>query len=156
MQRRTWVVAYLLFVFAGLCGKAQAQSVPTPKTAERIIIGSGVGKAIDDAFAIAPALRRLELDILWSSNDYGDTEGRARLLHRMLGVTGRQKTPVVVGAAPEDPPISQPCPVPPMYFRVDDRGITHVEGTTPHGQRCLHSDANAGVRFYMQRLLAAY
>jgi purine nucleosidase len=99
MRRHAWVVAYLWFVFGGGCGTAAAQPVPAPKTPERIIIDTDIGDALDDAFAIALALRSPELDILGISTDYGDTEGRARILDRMLGEAGRQDVPVVVGAA---------------------------------------------------------
>jgi purine nucleosidase len=95
-----WIVASLCFFFGGLCGNAEAkQAVPTPKAPERIIIDTDIGDAIDDAFAIALALRSPELDILGVSTDYGDTEGRARILDRMLGEAGRQSIPVAVGAA---------------------------------------------------------
>src|SRR5713226_2991269 len=99
MQRRTWVVAYLLFVFGGSCADAEAQSVPTPQAPERIIIDTDIGDAIDDPFAIALALRSPELDILGISTDYGDTEGRAKILDRLLGEAGRQDIPVAVGVA---------------------------------------------------------
>jgi purine nucleosidase len=100
MRRRTWVVAHLLFVCGGLCGNAEAQqSVPTPKAPERIIIDTDIGDAIDDAFAIALALRSPELDIQGISTDYGDTEGRAKILDRLLGEAGRQGIPVAVGVA---------------------------------------------------------
>jgi purine nucleosidase len=48
----------------------------------------------------------------------------------------------------------QLCPVQPMHIRVDDKGFTRVEDGTPNAQVCLHSDADAFLRFYMQRLLA--
>jgi inosine-uridine nucleoside N-ribohydrolase len=100
MPGRAWIVASLCFFFGGLCGNAEAQQpVPTPKAPERIIIDTDIGDAIDDAFAIALALRSPELDILGLSTDYGDTEGRARILDRMLGEAGRQTIPVAVGAA---------------------------------------------------------
>jgi purine nucleosidase len=46
------------------------------------------------------------------------------------------------------------CPVQPMHIRVDDKGFTRVEKGTPNAQVCLHSDADAFFRFYMQRVLA--
>jgi purine nucleosidase len=99
-QRRTWVVAHLLCVFGGFCGIAGAQQpVPTPQAPERIIIDTDIGDAIDDPFAIALALRSPELDILGISTDYGDTEGRAKILDRLLGEAGRQNIPVAVGVA---------------------------------------------------------
>jgi purine nucleosidase len=45
------------------------------------------------------------------------------------------------------------CPVQPMHIRVDDKGFTRVENGTPNAQVCLHSDADAFFRFYMQRIL---
>ena len=100
MQRRTWVVACLLLVCGGSYRIAEAQSVPTPQTTpERIIVDTDIGDAIDDPFAIALALRSPELDILGISTDYGDTEGRAKILDRLLGEAGRQNIPVAVGAA---------------------------------------------------------
>jgi inosine-uridine nucleoside N-ribohydrolase len=48
----------------------------------------------------------------------------------------------------------QLCPVQPMHIRVDDKGFTRVADGTPNAQVCLHSDADAFLRFYMQRLLA--
>jgi purine nucleosidase len=100
MRRRTWVVAHLFFVCGGFCGNAEAlQPVPTPKAPERIIIDTDIGDAIDDPFAIALALRSPELDILGISTDYGDTEGRAKILDRLLGEAGRQNIPVAVGVA---------------------------------------------------------
>ena len=94
MRTRTWVVAHLLFVCSGFCANAGAQQAP-----EKIIIDTDIGDAIDDPFAIALALRSPELDILGISTDYGDTEGRAKILDRMLGEAGRQNIPVAVGVA---------------------------------------------------------
>jgi purine nucleosidase len=45
------------------------------------------------------------------------------------------------------------CPVQPMHVRVDDKGFTRVEPGKPNAQVCLHSDTDAFLRFYMQRLL---
>jgi len=100
MRRRAWFVANLFFVFGGFCANAEAQQpVPAAKAPERIIIDTDIGDAIDDAFAIALALRSPELDILGISTDYGDTEGRAKILDRMIGEVGRQNIPVAVGVA---------------------------------------------------------
>ena len=109
MRRRTWVVPHLFLFFCGFYGLAEAQqSVPTPKAPERIIIDTDIGDAIDDAFAIALALRSPELDILGISTDYGDTEGRAKILDRMLGEAGRQNIPVAVGIATAPFPTDDP------------------------------------------------
>lgn len=97
MRRRASVIGCGFFVWVGLC--ANAGAAPTPQAPERVIIDTDIGDAIDDPFAIALALRSPELDILGISTDYGDTEGRARILDRMLGEAGRQNVPVAVGAA---------------------------------------------------------
>src|SRR5689334_6117156 len=65
----------------------------------KVIIDTDIGDDIDDAFAIALALRSPELDILGISTDYGDTAGRARILDRLLREAGRRDIPVAVGAA---------------------------------------------------------
>ena len=102
MRRRTWIVGYFFLVCGGNAGALPP--APTPQAPERIIIDTDIGDAIDDPFAIALALRSPELDILGISTDYGDTEGRARILDRMLGEAGRQNIPVAVGAATVPPP----------------------------------------------------
>jgi inosine-uridine nucleoside N-ribohydrolase len=97
MRRHAWLVGYWFLLCGGSC--ANAGATPAPQAPERIIIDTDIGDAIDDPFAIALALRSPELDVLGISTDYGDTEGRARILDRMLGEDGRQSIPVAVGAA---------------------------------------------------------
>ena len=70
-----------------------AQNAPR----EKIIIDTDIGDDIDDAFAVALALRSPELQILGISTTFGDTETRAKLVDRMLGEAGRQDIPVAVG-----------------------------------------------------------
>jgi purine nucleosidase len=98
MRSRNWIVATLIFVISGFFGNVLAEPSESPsKAPEKIIIDTDIGDDIDDAFAIALALRSPELDILGISTDYGDTEGRATILDRMLGAVGRQNIPVAVG-----------------------------------------------------------
>lgn len=63
------------------------------------IIDTDVGDDIDDAFALALALRSPELHILGITTAYGDTELRAQLLDRYLGAIGRADIPVAAGVA---------------------------------------------------------
>jgi purine nucleosidase len=70
----------------------------SPSTPEKIIIDTDIGDDIDDAFAVALALRSPELQILGITTTFGDTETRAKLLDRMLGEAGRQDIPVAAGA----------------------------------------------------------
>jgi len=68
---------------------------------EKIIIDTDIGDDIDDAFAIALALRSPELQIIGITTTFGDTTTRAKLLDRLLGEVGREDIPVAAGAATE-------------------------------------------------------
>jgi len=75
-----------------------AQSSPTPKLPEKVIIDTDIGDDIDDAFAVALALRSPELQVLGITTTFGDTETRAKLLDRFLAEVGRPDIPVAAGA----------------------------------------------------------
>src|SRR3989475_5536528 len=79
------------------------QSSPTPGVPEKVlpekvIIDTDIGDYVDDAFALALALRSPELQILGITTTFGDTETRAKLVDRLLGETGHSDIPVAVGA----------------------------------------------------------
>lgn len=75
---------------------------------EKIIIDTDIGDDIDDAFAVALALKSPELQILGITTTFGDTEARAKILDRMLGEVGRQDIAVAVGIPTHAPnPMSQ-------------------------------------------------
>jgi purine nucleosidase len=78
---------------------AHSQEAPTNAGPQLAIIDTDIGDDIDDAFAVALALRSPELHILGITTAYGDTELRARLLDRFLGATGRADIPVAAGVA---------------------------------------------------------
>jgi purine nucleosidase len=89
-------LSMLLFCSAGFC-HAQSPQPPAAATSDKIIIDTDIGDDIDDAFAVALALRSPELQILGISTTFGDTETRAKLLDRLLGEVGRSDIPVAVG-----------------------------------------------------------
>jgi purine nucleosidase len=64
---------------------------------EKIIIDTDIGDDIDDAFAVALALRSKEVQILGISTAFGDTTLRAELVDRFLGEAGREDIPVAIG-----------------------------------------------------------
>ncbi|HXU48978.1 MAG TPA: nucleoside hydrolase [Candidatus Binatia bacterium] len=92
------------FAFCGLAlvscaarvAKAQAAASGAPA---KIIIDTDIGDDIDDAFAVALALRSPEVQILGITTTFGDTEERAKLVDRLLGESGRTDIPVAVGVA---------------------------------------------------------
>jgi purine nucleosidase len=65
---------------------------------EKVIIDTDIGDDIDDAFAVALALRSPELQILGITTTFGDTETRAKLLDRLLAEAGRPEITVAAGA----------------------------------------------------------
>lgn len=73
-----------------------AQTAPNLQP-EKVIIDTDIGDDIDDAFAIALALRSPELQIIGISTTFGDAETRAKIVDRMLGEAGRQDIPVAAG-----------------------------------------------------------
>lgn len=95
-----WIGTFILSAVPGhgqTVPAAVPQKVPQ-KIPEKIIIDTDIGDDVDDAFALALALRSPELEILGITTTFGDTETRARLVDRLLGEAGRQDIPVAIGA----------------------------------------------------------
>ncbi len=90
-------VLIALIIFGG---SVNAQSA-RPGGREKIIIDTDIGDDVDDAFAVALALRSSELEIVGISATFGDTETRAKLLDRLLGETGHENIPVAMGKPTE-------------------------------------------------------
>ena len=99
-------LSMLLLCSATFC-QAQSPQAPSAAMPEKIIIDTDIGDDIDDAFAVALALRSPELQILGVSTTFGDTETRARLLDRLLGEVGRSEIPVAVGTSTTDSNFTQ-------------------------------------------------
>lgn len=90
---------FLIFVVAlSFAVPTEAQANP-PSPPEKIIIDTDIGDDVDDAFAVALALRSPELQIVGITTAFGDTETRAKLVDRLLGEVGRQDIPVAAGVA---------------------------------------------------------
>ena len=96
---RTFILLSAILPIVPVCS-AQFSSTPPPaekQVPEKVIIDTDIGDDIDDAFAIALALRSPELQILGVSTTFGDTETRAKLLDRLLAEVGRPEIPVAAG-----------------------------------------------------------
>src|SRR5689334_25428431 len=93
----TLALAYIALAVSP-CFAQSSTVTTTPRTApaEKVIIDTDIGDDIDDAFAVALALRSHELKILGITTTFGDTEKRAKLLDRLLGEVGRADIPVAV------------------------------------------------------------
>jgi inosine-uridine nucleoside N-ribohydrolase len=90
----TCILSCAILTISSSCS---AQSAPTPALPEKVILDTDIGDDIDDAFAVALALRSPELQILGITTTFGDTETRAKLLDRFLAEVGRPEIPVAVG-----------------------------------------------------------
>lgn len=63
-----------------------------------VLIDTDIGDDIDDALALALALRSPELELLGVSTVFGDVALRARLARKLLATFGRPEIPVAAGA----------------------------------------------------------
>ena len=91
----TSVLASLTIIASPLCS---SQSSTLPAVPEKVIIDTDIGDDIDDAFALALALRSPELQIIGITTTFGDAETRAKLVDRFLAEVGRPDIPVAAGA----------------------------------------------------------
>jgi len=90
------LVSLFILVF---CGAIRPQmACPQNLSPEKVIIDTDIGDDIDDAFAVALALRSPELQILGVTTTFGDTQLRAQLAERLLTTAGRPDIPVAAGA----------------------------------------------------------
>jgi len=74
---------------------------------EKVIIDTDIGDDVDDAFALALAVKSPELQVLGITTAFGETDVRARIVDRFLGEVGRGDIPVLVGKATGKTPMSQ-------------------------------------------------
>ena len=86
---------------SGAASQAPAAGSSPILKPELVILDTDIGDDIDDAFALALALRSPELHILGITTAYGDTELRARLLERYLAAVKRED--ILVAAGPATP-----------------------------------------------------
>jgi purine nucleosidase len=98
------LVALLVHVTSGIAVGQEGPGTPsasvsriTTSNPELVIIDTDIGDDIDDAFAIALALKSSEVKILGITTAWGDTPLRARLATRFLRDTGHANIPVAVG-----------------------------------------------------------
>ena len=89
--------AALLVVLSAGISHAAAQPAPPPAAAQLVVLDTDIGDDIDDAFALALALRSPEMHLLGITTAFGDTELRARLVDRYLAAVGRSDIPVAAG-----------------------------------------------------------
>lgn len=95
-----WRSLVCLLMCLGSVGWAQSAR-------EKIIIDTDIGDDVDDAFALALAVKSPELEIVGVTTAFGETDVRARIVDRFLGEVGRAEIPVMQGNAKGKTPMSQ-------------------------------------------------
>jgi inosine-uridine nucleoside N-ribohydrolase len=98
IQGKFLLAAVVAMMGLGL-GARRAGGEDAAIKAQPVIIDTDIGDDIDDAFALALALKSPELKILGITTTFGDTEMRARIVDRYLKAVGREDIPVAAGPA---------------------------------------------------------
>jgi len=95
---RRWLVL-------GLCLAAAASWAQGVR--EKVIIDTDIGDDVDDAFALALAVKSPELEVLGVTTTFGETEVRAQIVDRFLEAVGSAQIPVMAGKPTGKTPMSQ-------------------------------------------------
>lgn len=74
---------------------------------ERVIIDTDIGDDVDDAFALALAVKSPELELLGVTTTFGETDVRAQIVDRFLEEIGQTGIPVLAGKPVGKTPMSQ-------------------------------------------------
>ncbi len=90
-----WVFCWVLALSSLACAQ------------EKIIIDTDIGDDVDDAFALALALKSPELQLLGISTAFGETEIRAQIADRLMSEVERSGVPVLAGKATAKTHMSQ-------------------------------------------------
>jgi purine nucleosidase len=92
------LVALLLCSLVGPAApRTEAQTAENAPHPEKVIIDTDIGDDIDDAFALALAVKSPELEVLGVTTTFGDTVTRAGIAKRFLTEIGRSDIPVFAG-----------------------------------------------------------
>src|SRR5215475_12743877 len=86
-----------VFILALVAKTVWAQGGQSDKPGNKVIIDTDIGDDIDDAFALALALRSPEIDVIGITTAWGNTELRARLANRLVKEAGSPNIPVLFG-----------------------------------------------------------
>jgi inosine-uridine nucleoside N-ribohydrolase len=99
---------------------AAATSIP-------VILDTDIGDDIDDTWALLMLLRMPQFDLKLAVGDYGNAIYRARLLAKLLNLTGRSDVPIGIGVDQTDKPGNQSEWL--GDYRLEDYpGTTHEDG----------------------------
>jgi len=87
-------------IAANRAGLAAVGEVP-------VIVDTDIGDDIDDTWALLMLLRMQQFDLQLAVGDFGNAIYRARLLAKLLDLTGRSDVPIGIGVEQKDEPGNQ-------------------------------------------------
>ena len=125
METRRRFLKYALTIMAGIvagghAGNSRAGTLP-------VILDTDIGDDIDDTWALLMLLRMPEFDLKLAVGDYGNAIYRARLLAKLLELTGRSDVPIGIGVEQTDDPGNQSDWL--GDYRLQDYpGVVHRDG----------------------------
>ena len=122
VTRRHFLAAAAAFT-AALTSSALASS----SGGQPVILDTDIGDDIDDTWALLMLLRMHNLDLKLAVGDFGNAIYRARLLAKLLDVTGRTDVPVGIGIGHADEPGQQSNWIG-DYQLSDYPGVVHTDG----------------------------
>ncbi|MFT6956639.1 MAG: inosine-uridine nucleoside N-ribohydrolase [Halieaceae bacterium] len=102
LTRRTFVGTSIALAFAANAGTSAISGDSRP-----VIMDTDIGDDIDDTWALIMLLRMPALDLKLAVGDFGNAMYRARLLAKLLELTGRSDVPVGIGLGVADEPGQQ-------------------------------------------------
>lgn len=94
-----WIVCFILCLVSATVWAQAAR--------EKVIIDTDIGDDVDDAFALALAVKSPELQVLGITTTFGETDVRAQIVDRFLGEVGSTEIPVMAGKPTGKTPMSQ-------------------------------------------------
>jgi inosine-uridine nucleoside N-ribohydrolase len=155
---RIFVALAAMIAASAAASQAPAALRPPVVDPEMVILDTDIGDDIDDAFALALALRSPEIDLLGITTAYGDTELRAKLVERFLNDTYEWGPKVGAGVATNtDNTFTQAAYARwphPKIQRCDIGVLSSSQLPTPEPlrleQQACHEDRRDGVGFILR------
>lgn len=120
--RRTFVGTSIALALAAKTGASAISGGGRP-----VIMDTDIGDDIDDTWALFMLLKMPALDLKLAVGDFGNAMYRARLLAKLLDVTGRSDVPVGIGLGVADEPGQQSSWLG-EYQLSDYPGTVHEDG----------------------------
>ncbi len=97
IRRFAFLVLSISAIHVAMVLPLSAQSAAPATARTKILLDTDIGDDIDDAFALALALKSPEIELVGITTAWGDTQLRARLAQRFLQENGALAIPIAAG-----------------------------------------------------------